>query len=401
MDIYLYTARDLFTQKKTKGEIAGENEEVVRQLLADKNLYPEKVKKKNILNSEITLFNPRVKLTDITFFCKQFAAMIQAGISVAKGLEICAKQTSNKTLRTHLEHIHEAINGGKTLSQAVEEEKIFPNLLVNLIVCGESSGNLDEVMKRAVAYFDNQLGIHKKIKKALAYPMLVMCLVVVVVIILMTKVIPAYMGLLKETGAEVPLPTQIVIAISNFFVTKWPVMLCLMIVLGLGMLNIKKIPRVRRLLDRLTLKIPLFGTLAKKSLSATFSSTMAMLVQSGIPILQALEMTKQVMDNAVAKEEMDEVMVGLRQGNNLSTALSTTIIYPAILLSMISIGEESGTLDEMLVKISAYFKEEVDGMVENLTMLIEPALIIVIAIVIGGIMAAIILPTFVAATAAM
>lgn len=401
MDIYLYSARDILTQKRTKGEMEGESEEAVRMLLAEKNLYPEKVKKKNALNSDIQILKQKVRLNDINFFCKQFAAMIQAGISVAKGLEICAKQTPNKTLSTHLTHIHEGVNEGKTLSEAVEEEKIFPDLLVNLIACGESSGNLDEVMKRAVEHFDNQLGIRKKVKKALSYPILVMCLVVVIVCILMIKVVPAYMGLLNDTGAEVPLPTKIVVAVSNFFVAQWPIMLGVVVAMAIVCLNIKKVPGAKEGLDRIKIKLPLFGNLIKQNLSATFSSTMSMLVQSGIPMLQAMEITKNVMGNAVAEKEMKEAMEVLKQGNSLLSALSHSVIFPPILLSMVSIGEESGALDEMLVKISAYFKEEVEMTVDNLTMLIEPAMIIIVAVIVGGIMAAIMFPTFSAAMAVM
>ena len=401
MELYLYSARDILTQKKTKGEMEGESEEAVRKALAEKNLYPEMVKRKNALNSDIQLFKQKIKLDDINFFCKQFAAMIQAGISVAKGLEICAKQTPNKTLSAHLNHIHEQVNEGKTLSQAVEEEKIFPDLLVNLIACGEDSGNLDEVMRRAVEHFDNQLGIRKKVKKALTYPILVMCLIVVVVCILMIKVVPAYMGLLNDTGANIPLPTKIVIAVSDFFIAQWPVMLAVAAGVAIVCLNIKKIPGAKEGLDKVKIKLPLFGNLIRQSLSATFSSTLSMLVQSGIPMLQAMEITKNVMNNAVAEKEMQEAMDVLKQGNSLLTALSNSRIFPPILLSMVSIGEESGALDEMLVKISAYFKEEVEITVENLTMLIEPVMIIMVAVIVGGIMAAIMLPTFSAATAVM
>ena len=401
MEAYLYIARDLLTQKKVKGELQGESEESVRKLLMNKNLYPESIKRKNVLNSDITWFKPRIKLSDINFFCKQFAAMIQAGISIAKGLEICGKQTTNKTLAGHIEHIHTEVSEGKTFSQAAEEEKIFPDILVNLIASGEASGNLDEVMRRAVEHLDNQLALRKKVKKALTYPALVLVIVAIVVVILMIKVVPAYMGLLNDTGAEVPLPTQIVIAVSDFFVNQWGVLLGILIALVFVILNMKKVPSIKRALDHLFLKLPLFGELNKKSLAATFSSTMSMLVESGIPMLQAMEITKKVMGNAVAEEEMNNAIETLKQGNSLLEAISGSVIFPPLLLSMVSVGEESGSLDEMLVKISAFFKEEVEIAVDNLTMLIEPIMIMIVAVIIGGIMAAIMLPTFSAATAVM
>lgn len=401
MDTYLYVARDLLTQNKVKGEIEGENEEKVRKVLMDKNLYPQSIKRKNALNSDLSLFKQKIKLSDINFFCKQLAAMIQAGISIAKGIEICGQQCTNKTLKAHLENIHEAVSGGKTFSQAAEDEKIFPSILVSLIESGEASGNLDEVMRRSVEHFDNQLGIQKKIKKALTYPVVVLCMVVVVVIILMIKVVPAFLGLLRDTGAPIPLPTKIVIAISNFCVNYWQILLLIIVVITLAIMNMKKVDSIRRGLDRLSLRLPIFGELNKKSLSSTFSSTMSMLVESGIPMLQAMEITKRVMGNAVAEEEMNQAIEILKQGNSLLDAIRGSTIFPPILLSMVSIGEESGALDEMLVKISVYFKEEVDLAVDNMTTLIEPAMILIVGVIVGGIMAAIMLPTFSAATAAM
>lgn len=401
MEVYLYTAKDLLTQKRVKGEIETDNEEKVRKFLVDKNLYPMSIKRKNALNSDIALFSPRVTMKDINFFCKQFAAMIQAGISIAKGLEICAQQCANKTLKRHLENIHNSVSEGRTLSQAVKEEKIFPDILVSMIECGEASGNLDEVLNQTVQHFDNQLGIRKKVKKALTYPAIVMVVVVIVVVILMIKVVPNFLGLLEETGADIPVPTQIVMAVSDFFINHGVLLGGMVIGLILICLNMKKIPSIKRALDRTSLKLPIFGDLNKKSLSATFASTMSMLVESGIPMLQAMEITKNVMNNAVAEEEMSRAIDVLKQGNSLLEAIKGSEIYPPILHSMVGIGEESGALDEMLIKISHYFKEEVDITVDNLTMLIEPAMTIFIAVIIGGIMLAIMLPTFAAATAVL
>lgn len=401
MEVYLYTARDLLTQKKVKGELRGESEESIRKILINKNLNPKSVKRKNMFNSDITLFKRRIKLIDINFFCKQFAAMIQAGISIAKGLEICGKQATNKGLAEHIEHIHKAVSEGKTFSQAAEEEKIFPDILVNLIASGEVSGNLEEVMKRAVKHIDNQLALRKKVKKALIYPSIVLVIVAVVVTILMIKVVPAYTELLNDIGVEIPLPTQIIIAISDFFVNQWGVLLSILIALIGVVLNIKKVSSIKRALDHLLLKLPLFGALNKKNLAATFSSTMSMLIESGIPMLQAMEITKKVMSNAVAEEEMKRAIEILKQGNSLLEAISRSVVFPPLLLSMVSVGEESGALDEMLDKISAFFKEEVEIAIDNLTVFIEPIMIVIVAVIIGGIMGAIMLPTFSAATAIM
>lgn len=228
-----------------------------------------------------------------------------------------------------------------------------------------------------------------------------MVIVAIVVTILMIKVVPAYTELLKDIGVKIPLPTQIIIVISDFFVNQWGVLLSILIALIFVVLNIKKVSSIKRALDYLILKLPLFGEISKKNLAATFSSTMSMLIQSGIPMLQAMEITKKVMGNAVAEEEIKYAIEALKQGNSLLEAISVSTIFPSLLLGMISIGEESGTLDEMLDKVSIFFKEEVEIAVDNLTILIEPIMIVIVAVIIGGIMAAIMLPTFSAATAIM
>ena len=402
METFLYKAKSNINGKKISGELQAESELAVREMLVKKKLEPISISKKGLFNadlSDIGIFKEKVKLTDINFFCKQFASMIQAGISIGKGLHICAQQCSNKTLRKHLEHIHTEVTEGKTLSEAVKEEKIFPDILVSMIECGEASGNLDKVLQQTVDHFDNQLGVAKKIKKALAYPTIVLVIIAVVVVILMIFVVPNFMGLLTETGAEVPLPTKIVIAVSDFCIAQWPILVGGVVVLVGIILNINKIPACKRALDRISLKLPIFGDLNKKSISAVFASTMSMLVESGIPMLQAIEITKKVIGNAVADEELDLAMGSLKQGQSLYDSLSGSAIYPPIMYSMINIGEETGALDDMLIKISAYFKEEVDIAVDNMTLLIEPALTIFMAVIVGGIMLAVLLPTFAAAGA--
>lgn len=404
METFIYKARNPVNGKKIKGELKSESEASVRELLINKKLEPLMISKKTAFNADLgdlALFKPRIKLQDTNFFCKQFASMVQAGISIGRGLNICADQCSNRNLRDHLRHVHQQVAEGKTLSEAIKEEHIFPPILESLIECGELSGNLDKVLKRSVQHFDDALGVRKKIIKALTYPAIVLVVVVVVVIILMIKVVPSFMGLLAETGAETPTATKIVIAVSDFMVAAWPVLLACFIALVLVILNISKIPPCKRWLDKVSLKLPLFGDLNRKSISSTFSSTMAMLVESGIPMLQAMEITRTVINNAVADAELELAINGLRQGQSLHDSLSGSEIYPPIMFSMINIGEESGSLDDMLAKISVYFKEEVDIAVDNLTMMIEPLLTIFLAVIVGGIMMAMMMPTFAAAAAAM
>lgn len=404
MEIYLYKAKDILHNKIVKGEIETETEDMVKRVLADKYLYPIFIRKKNAMNSdlsEIGIFKKPIKMIDITFFCKQFAAMIQAGISVGRALEICGEQTTHKTFKKHIMNIHEEINRGRTLTEATRDEKIFPDLLVSMIECGEASGNLDVVLNQVVEHFDTQLGTSRKLKKALTYPMLVLVVVAVVVVIMMIKVIPNFVTMFEDIDVELPLATRMVMAVSDFFVTQWPIVFVITGLLAVIGFNIKKIPRGKRALDSLSLKLPLFGQLNKKALSALFAKTLSMLVASGLPMLQAMDILKRVMNNVVAEEELDKAIESLKHGNTLYDSLRGSQIYPVIMFSMISVGEETGKLDEMLVKIGNYFNEEVQTTIDSLMVLIEPVMTIFIAVIVGGIMMAVILPTFTAASAMM
>lgn len=401
MAIYLYKAIEIETQKKVRGEIEAEDEEWVRQWLIARNLYPKVIQKKNLLNAELHLMPSRVSLKEISFLCKQLQALIQAGISISEALSICKTQAASPIMKQHIKSVYEKVESGKMFSEAMKEEKIFPLLLVSLVACGERTGHLGEVLKRASEYFDNQIRTKNKVKKALTYPTFVMGLVLVVIVMMMIYVIPQYVSLLKETGGQLPLPTQVILAMSEFVVAYYPMIFLggvLILGLGIGAMNIEG---VKQKWEKLKLVLPIIGKIEKQRLVVQFSSTMFLLIHSGIDVLQALEMTIYVMNHPVAKEEIQGAIESLRQGNRLGPSLEKSRLFPVVLVNMISVGEESGALGELLEKSSCYFNEEMNHTIDMVVALIEPIMIIVVALMIGGIMAAIVLPTFSAATAAM
>ena len=398
METYLYKAKDLLRNKWVKGEMETESEERVKKFLTEKYLYPVSIKKKTAFNSnlwETGFLQKKIIMRDITFFCKQFSAMIQAGISIARGLEICTEQSSHITLKKHLINIYEEVNKGRT--EAVKEEKIFPDLLISMIECGEASGNLDMALRRVVDHFDNQMVIDRKIKRALIYPAIVTVTTIAVFFLMMIFVIPNYVAMFEDIDVKLPLPTLIVIAVSNFFVAYWPVILIAITLAALVLTHLRKIPVGKKMADELLLIAPVFGALSRKRLTVSFATTMAMLVASGLPMLQAMQIVKKVLNNSVAEEEIDRALELLMYVFTLHDALRDTRIYPVIMFSMIHVGEETGVLDEMLLKVGNYFNEEVQMLVDTLITFIEPLLIFFIAVIIGGIMAAVILPTFTAA----
>ena len=401
MAIYLYRAIAIETQKKVRGEIEAEDEKSVRQWLITKNLYPKVIQKKNLLNTEIHLMRSHVPLREISFLCKQLQALIQAGISISEALSICSIQSSSKIMKQHIKSVNEQVEAGKMFSEAMREEKIFPLLLVSLVACGERTGHLDEVLKRASEYFDNQIKTRSKVKKALTYPTFVMGLVIVVMAIMIIHVVPQYVSLLKETGGQLPLSTKVIIAISEFWVAYHPmILLGCVLILGLD-IGLMRIEGVKQKWESIKLSLPIIGKIEKQRLVVQFSSTMFLLIHSEIDVLQALEMTIDVMDYSVATKEIQCAIESLRQGNRLGDALEKSRLFPTVLVSMIGIGEESGALGELLEKSSCYFNDEMNNTIDTVVTLIEPIMIIMVALMIGGIMAAIVLPTFSAATAAM
>lgn len=406
MATYTYKAKKTSGKKvKTvKGEVNLPNEAEVNTYLTSKGLTPVSIRKKSALDmdlSDIPLFADKIKQTDINFFCKQFASMIQAGVNITRALEICAQQTQNKTLKKHLNNINLEVNRGKTLSQACKEENIFPDILCSMIECGEESGNLDKVLNQMVQHFDTQAGTMRKLKKALSYPAMVFVAIIVVVIIMMVKVIPAYASMFMDSGVELPVPTKIVMAASDFMVAyAVPIVLIFVGILAFA-LNIRKVKKAKVFLDNCLIKMPLFGDLTKKSIAATFTKTMAMLISSGLPMLQAMNITKRVVTNEIAVAEFESAIEDLKHGHSLYDALQGSEILPQLVFQMISIGEETGALDEMLTKIGVYYDEEVSTSTDSLMQLIEPALTIFMAAIIGTIMLAIMLPTFTMASAMM
>lgn len=349
----------------------------------------------------MVILEEHIALKDINFFCKQFAAMVQAGISISMALEICGQQCIHKNLKKHIQSMQEAVLNGNGLSEAAAKEKIFPPLLIHMIACGEAAGNLEQVLSQTVGHFENQLEIKQRVKKALLYPSVVFLTLICAVVILMIKVVPSFETLLEETGAQIPGATKMLIGLSDFVINNW-LLLLIVSILAIGSSMLMPKTKVgKALLDQVALSVPVFGNLNKKSMAASFSATLSMLISSGVPMLQAMQMTKEVMNNVVVCQELEEAVHDLKQGSSLYEALRKSRIYPPILQSMIHIGEETGALDEMLIKMSRYFKEEVQLVVEQLMVLIEPMLTIVMAFLVGGFMLAVVQPTFSAATAVM
>jgi len=404
MELYLYKAREIGSNKIVKSEGRFESEDHAKRHLIDNKLVPISVKKKTAMTtdlSEFALFRPRIKTKDIVFFCKQFGVMLEAGISIGGALNILGQQSENLTLQKVVREIDKDVQQGSNLSDAMAKHEDFPDLLISMVKSGEATGNMDDVMNKMSDHYEKQMELRRTIKKAMTYPILVMITIAIVIPILMIFVIPGFVEMFDDTGIDLPLATRVVMAVSDWMVAYWYVLIGIIVAIVVGIRLTKKTYPGKKFFDTLAFKLPLVAKLSKMSTTALFSDTLSLLVTSGVPVFQSLEIVRQVLQNTVAKEEMDDILKGVREGNTISSSLVGSTIYPPMMISMLKIGEETGALDEMLLKTSDYYNKEVEVAVDQLTTMIEPFLIAVIAIVVGGIMMAVIMPTFTMATELM
>lgn len=404
METYTYRARPIGSKKVVTSEGRFESESHVNKYLIDNKMVPLKVAKKTALTSDVSdmaLFKRRVKTRDIVFFCKQFGVMLGAGISIGGALNILGQQSENPTLQKVVQEIDKDVQKGSNLSDAMAKHRDFPGLLINMVRSGEATGNMDAVMGKMATHFEKQLELQRTVKKAMTYPIMVMVTIVAVIFILMIWVIPGFVDIFNDTGVQMPLATRMVIGVSDWMRARWYILFGAIAAMIAGFIMAKKTDQGKRFFDNMAISMPGFSNLKKKSLTALFSDTLSLLVTSGVPVFQSLEIVRQVLDNTIAKEEMDHILTSVREGNTISNALLGSRIYPPMMISMLKIGEETGALDEMLLETSEYYNAEVEVAVDQLTTMIEPIMIAFIAVVVGGIMMAVLLPTFTLATELM
>ncbi len=336
-----------------------------------------------------------VKSVEISRFTRQFAVMIEAGLPLVQCLDILAGQTPNKVFSKAIADIRDSVSGGTTLANAMaKHKKIFDELYVNMVEAGELGGALETILKRLADYREKADSIRRKVKGAMTYPAIVSGMLVLITWVMLTYIVPIFAGMFESLEAELPKPTQVVIKISNFL--KDNMVLIILFIIGLviayklGMKN----PKVRYILDSAKLSMPIFGQLLRKSAIARFSRTLSTLQQSGVNIIDALNITSKTAGNAVVEVAIKNAIVSISQGETITKPLEESKVFPQMVVQMVSVGEKTGSLDEMLGRVADFYDEEVDAAVEALTALIEPLMTVVMGIVVGGLLVAMYLPMF-------
>ena len=357
---------------------------------------PISVEEKVMGSKEIVLFqSKKIKLKDISLFCKQMSVMLESGIPLNNAVDILEQQATSKNLKSSLKIVSKSLKEGSQLSKAMlDQEGMFPNLLIRMVQAGEKTGKLDEVLEKMSEHYTKELKTSRQIQGAMIYPAVLAFLAVAAVLALLYVVIPSFSGIFEQSGMAMPLPTRIVLAASNFVRSSWYILFGVTGILVFLFLRYRSTEAGRYQLDRLKLWLPVIKGPMQKIVTARFASTLAILTSAGIPLVEAIESAAATTNNAVVIEKMKIANEGLQKGERLTGMITSTGLFPPMMLSMVKIGEESGSLESMLVKTSDYYEEELETAIKQLLSLLEPAMIIVMGVIIGGIVASVMLPMF-------
>jgi type IV pilus assembly protein PilC len=380
--------------KAVSGERVADSKEAVMALLRRDQILVSSVKEKG-KEMAIPKFGGGVPAKSLAVFTRQFSVMIDAGLPLVQCLEILGTQQDNKTFAKILQQTRMDVEGGASLADAMRKHpKAFDELYVNMIAAGEAGGILDTILKRLATYIEKAVKLKGQVKGAMVYPIAVISIAAIVIAVIMWKVIPTFASMFEGLGAQLPLPTRIVIAISNWFVRLLPFIVIGLILFVIFFKRYYATHGGRRVIDRMVLKLPIIGVLMQKIAVARFCRTLATLVSSGVPILDGLEITARTSGNAIIEDAIMAVRKGVESGLTVAQPLKESGVFPPMVVQMIGVGEQTGALDAMLSKIADFYEEEVDQAVANLLTLMEPVMILFLGTTVGGIVIAMYLPLF-------
>ena len=395
MAVFTYSGRTR-TGQTINGEMEAPNREAVVAQLRRQQVMATAVKPKaRDIDLKVPGFGAKVGDRDLAVVTRQLATMIDAGLPLVQCLDILAQQQEKKVFQKALHDIRTSVEGGSTFSASLKRHpKIFSTLYTNMVEAGEAGGILDTILNRLAAYIEKAMALKKRVKTAMFYPSTIVAVAVVVVIFLLIYVIPTFEQLFEGFGATLPLPTVIVLEASRLVRAYILVMLAGLVVAVVGLRFYYRTPGGKLAIDRLLLRLPVFGPLIRKVAVAKFTRTLGTLVSSGVSILEGLDITARTAGNRVVEEAVLKARTTIAQGKTIAEPLQASGVFPLMVVQMIAVGEQTGALDRMLNKIADFYDEEVDVAVAGLTALLEPLLVIFLGVIIGGVVIAMYLPIF-------
>lgn len=385
--------------KQIKGTVDAESPRAARIRLKQQNIFPtgltealEENKKKSI-NVNISFRSQKVGAANLAIATRQLATLISAGMPLVESLRAAADQIEHAHLKGVFVKVADSVNEGSTLANAMREyEKVFPRLYVNMVSSGEASGSLDLVLDRLSELLESQAALRRKIMAALSYPILMLFLCLGVVILLLAYVVPQITAIFADQGVTLPLPTRIVIVLSSFTQNYWWLCFILLILVVIFCRRYSATEKGREAIDRTALKLPLIGNLILKVATARFARNLGTMLTSGIEVLTALSIAKNIVGNSVLEQIISDAAEGVREGKSLAPELNKRGVFPKMLIHMIAIGEKSGEVDTMLNRAATSYESEVSAFITGLTSILEPVLILLLAGIVGGILASVMLP---------
>ena len=392
MATYEYIAVDKMGKQK-KGTMEAQNEDRVKEFVKNEGLIPISVKEQNFLDKDISFGNKKVKARDLSVFCRQFNSILAAGVTILNALQMLSEQTENKTLREVTKEVQIDVEKGESLTSAMSKHReTFPPLLIHMVEAGEASGSLEIAFERMAIQFEKQAKVQGQVKKAITYPIVVICVAIIVVIVMLVVVFPQFKDMFDSLGSDLPPITKVVIAMSNFVKNFWWLLIILLSLVVLGIQTFRKTPNGQLFFSRLALRVPVVNQLTVKSASATFARTMSTLLAAGIPLVNGVEIVSKIIGNVIVKDALSGTVDEIKRGVPLSVPLRESEVFPPMVHQMTRIGEETGNVEGMLEKVADYYEEEVEVTTASMTALLEPMIIIVLGVIILFILLAIYSP---------
>ncbi len=393
MASYVYVARDTSSGRELQSSIEAATQEAAIAALLNRNLLVVSIQEKAAKKGKTA--GGKVPMMDLVMFTRQLATMIDAGLAMVQSLEALAEQTTSKVMRDVIKDVTARVEGGDSFSDALlRHPKVFNRLYVCMVAAGERGGLLSEILARLATYQENTARLRKKVKSAMMYPTAVVLVAIGITIFLLYKVIPVFGDLFKGFGKQLPAPTQFLITLSNFVQSYILLILGLGVGLVYGWMYFIDTKFGREFWDSKRIKLPIFGVIAHKICLARFTRTLSSLVRSGVPILEVLQIVSQTVGNVVMERAIKVATTDIERGESLSVALAKHPVFPNMILRMVTAGEQTGKLDNMLERISDFLDDEIETTLSGLTSLIEPLLIVFLGVVVGGMVVAMFLPIF-------
>jgi type IV pilus assembly protein PilC len=395
---FAYKVRD--TQGKLlEGSLDADSQALVASRLREMGYTPIDIRAKNTggVNKELHIpgFGGRVPMKEVALFSRQFATLISSGLTLIRALAILTDQTENAALAKIVVDVRGQVERGVSLSQALgSHPKAFNRLFVAMVRAGEASGGLDQSLLTLAAMLESQVALRSKIKSAMAYPVAVLSLVLLIVAAIILFIVPIFKGIFKSLGGALPMPTQLLITVSNFAVKGAIPILVVAVLVVIGFRRWIRTEQGRSLWHITLLKLPIFGGLVRKTAVARFCSTFSSLLKAGVPILESLDITKDTANNVVVARAVDSMADGIRRGEPIAARLQSQPIFPTMVAQMMAVGEETGALDAMLGKAATFLEDEIARLVDSLTSLLEPLLIVVLGGTVGSMVICLYLPMF-------